>query len=118
MKKILIVLLTFFAFNSAYASRCGLAVKFVNDRTVDLAIQASIDWPDMEIDPDVGSFPGDVAHPIKLDANSEVTELFAFPCGYLGDPSEFWVNYGLSGGEKIKRIKYKKGMVVVVGSGT
>ena len=118
MKNILIVLLTAFAFNSTYASRCGLAVKFVNDRTADLTIQASIDWPGMEIEPDSGSFPGYVAHPIKLNASSEATELFAFPCGYPGDPSEFWVNYGFTDGENIKRIKYRKGMVVVVGSGT
>ena len=116
MKNILIILLAVFAFNSAYASRCGLAVKFVNDGAVDLAIQASIDWPGIEIDPDIEKFPGDIAHPIKLDANSEVTELFAFPCGYPSDPSEFWVNYGISDAENIKRIKYEKGMVVVVGT--
>lgn len=119
MKRIFLAFLALFSLNNAYASRCGLAVTFVNAGATEIVIKASIEWSEMEIDSDEEEyFPGDVAHPVKIDAGSKTTELFAFPCGYPDDPKEFWVNYSDFGGEAIKKVKYKSDVEIIVGNGT
>jgi len=118
VKYIFAIILSLTFVNAANASRCGLAVKFFNPDAVEKNIVASIDWHGMEIDSGENDFPGDVAHRIEIGAAQEVTELFVFPCGYPGDPKEFWVNYRVSESKVIERKKYKKGVQVRVTTGT